>query len=142
MKGVFLAAASIGLAAFASTAAYSTTLTCNAATIKGTYSVRISGFLGSAVPFTPVAGVATRTFDGVGKFSGAGYQTSGGTSIAFTTSGTYKVTSTCTITITGAITTGGANTQFGVIADDGNTIHSIRIDKGYTDNIDYERIGQ
>jgi hypothetical protein len=144
MKTVLLTSvAAIGIVAFGSTAAYSQeSLTCNAATVAGTYSVRVSGFSGTAAPFTPVAAVATRTFDGVGKFSGAGYQTTGGTSVAFTTSGTYKVTSTCTIMITGAITTGGSNTQFGVISDNGNTIHAVRLDKGYTDNIDYERIAQ
>jgi hypothetical protein len=65
----------------------------------------------------------------------------GGQPQRFSSEGTYRVARDRTITMDGTITVGsGTNRQYGVIADDGHRIVTIRTDPEQTVVLTYERI--
>jgi hypothetical protein len=118
---------------------------CTNETIAGTYAAHGQGWVGLAEPFSPETVVGTRKFDGSGKFTGSGHQTIAGVPRSFSITGTYSVAADCTLTIEGTATSPSATASaldhwFGVVADAGNKIFVMRIDKGTTTNTEFDRI--
>ena len=114
---------------------------CDNGTIKGRYAVQASGYLERDGKFVPITAVRTTEFDGNGRSGGSGWASIGGEVSRFSSAGTYRVFPDCTLEIKADITVGDpTNIQFGVIADGGNRIYSMRIDAGQNATVNFERI--
>jgi hypothetical protein len=114
---------------------------CDNGTIKGRYAVQASGYLERDGKFVPITAVRTTEFDGNGRSGGSGWASIGGEVSRFSSAGTYRVFPDCTLQIKADITVGDpTNIQFGVIADGGNRIYSMRIDAGQNATVNFERI--
>jgi hypothetical protein len=114
---------------------------CDNGTIKGRYAVQASGYLERDGKFVPITAVRTTEFDGNGRSGGSGWASIGGEVSRFSSAGTYRVFPDCTLQINADITVGDpTNIQFGVIADGGNRIYSMRIDAGQNATVNFERI--
>jgi hypothetical protein len=131
------------LALVASSTLMSHASTCSNSTIQGSYASTIHGTL-----FLPngstllINGISKATFDGKGNVTGVDAVADNGnlTPGWRPSTGTYSVNPDCTGTQT--IVTPGLpdlHLQF-IVAQSGNTIHSVVIDPGFATTADGERI--
>ena len=100
---------------------------CSAATLKGTFSDRDTGYIPGLGPF---AGVNLYTFDGHGKITGSGTTSLNGLVVSGTVSGTYKVNPDCTGSFEGQDSQGQTHGAYFVIDDGGNELQILVTDPG------------
>ena len=114
---------------------------CTAATLKGTFADKETGFITSPPAMAgPMGGVNIETFDGKGGLTGSGMVSVNGNIFSGTFEGTYTVNSDCTGTYTVQNSSGLTIHAFFVIADGGNEFHDVITDPGTVINCYARRI--
>ena len=103
---------------------------CINATLNGAYAFELTGFTGTAAPFTPFASVRNTNFNGAGTFSGRGYRVVASSELENRVSGTYRVQNNCSVTFNYSVfRLDGTKTDdavlFGVITDNGDKVRIV-----------------
>jgi len=110
--------------------------TCSAATIKGAFARRDTGFViapNAAGMF--LAGVSLMTFDGNGAYTSVGFGSLNGNQMQSSGKGTYTVNPDCTGHYEPEVAPPGRTGQaFFVIVDDGNGLEILPLDQGASIN--------
>ena len=102
---------------------------CSNATLKGSYSATITGFVGTTAPFTPFAELDLVTSTGDGTFSGTGTNSVGGVvTTGITITATYTINSDCSGS---AVLSTGVTQNFN-IKEDGSEVTFISTNAGAT----------